>query len=180
MLEQTENIKEMIIRPQNPQRRVIAQKSVFLQPPKGFIDVPKNKRVPYSIHPQTRIANVFAASTMAFLLKTIYNDIHGFIRNQNIQRNAYIQFYMGMTFQYEGYNAETNEESKGHYEKAIKYYDQVIDLNPEMSIAYHNRGECWLHLGTWNKAKENFTISKSMGVDTIYGFRVDYENVGRV
>ena len=50
LLEKTEEIKNQIEHPQNPQNRIIAQKSIFVRPPKGFlepgqynmIDIPKS------------------------------------------------------------------------------------------------------------------------------------------
>ena len=46
LLEKTELIeKTMIVRPQDPQHRVIAQKSIFLYPPDGVIDVPDDNIV---------------------------------------------------------------------------------------------------------------------------------------
>ena len=38
LLEKTEEIKDQIEPPRNPQNRIIAQKSVFVQPSKGFIE----------------------------------------------------------------------------------------------------------------------------------------------
>ena len=70
--------KDMIIHPQNPQHRVIAQKSVFVDPPDGFIEVLKDKIV--------TIPSVLKQEFLTYLRKyhdisteTIYNDIHGFI-----------------------------------------------------------------------------------------------------
>ena len=46
-----------------------------------------------------------------------------------------------------------------------------------MQIAYNNRGEAWLHLQEWEKAKEDLTTAKNMGWDIIDSFRNDYESV---
>ena len=72
--------------------RVIAQKSVFVRPSKGFIDpnegdiinIPANLKVPMLEHLRT----AHDIST-----ETIYNDIHGFIRYQNDHLEAYVAFY---------------------------------------------------------------------------------------
>ena len=107
--------------------------------------------------------------------ETIYNDIHGFIRNQNIQRNAYVQFCLGFTFQFKGYHAASGAEKQQAYKDAISHYDQAIDLDPELSIAYGNRAECWVHLKNWDKAKEDFTIVQDMGYDIVDAFSYDYK-----
>lgn len=92
LLEKTEQIKEQIKPPRNPQNRIIAQKSVFVRPPKGFIelkhykviDIPGSLKAPILDHLQTQ----HGIST-----QTVYNDLHGFIRNQSIHRETYIEFY---------------------------------------------------------------------------------------
>ena len=156
VLQHTQDIKNMIIRPQNPQRRVIAQKSVFLHPPEGFIDVSDNQIV---IIPSTLKEKFlkYLRKHHGIFTETIYNDIHGFIRNQNIQRNAYIQFYLGLTLQNRGYHAEPSAEKQQAYKDAISHYDQAIELNPEDYAAYGNRGECWLHL----------SVSQSVGTNSL-------------
>ena len=67
--------KGLIIYPQNPQHRVIAQKSVFVDPSDGFIEVPKDKKVtiPSAIKQEflTYLRKHHGIST-----ETIYNDIH--------------------------------------------------------------------------------------------------------
>ena len=174
VLQHTQDIKNMIIRPQNPQRRVIAQKSVFLHPREGFIDVSDNQIV---IIPSTLKEKFlkYLRKHHGIFTETIYNDIHGFIKNQNIQRNAYIQFYLGLTLQNRGYHAEPGVEKQQAYKDAISHYDQLIELNSEISDAYGNRGECWLHLKDWDKAREDLTIAQDMGSDIVDAFRNDYK-----
>ena len=90
ILQRREAIRDQIKRPQNPVNRVIAQKSVFVQPPKGFvepdaeIDIPKNLKQPILDH----LRKYHGIST-----ETIYNDLHGFIKNQGIHQSAYTAFY---------------------------------------------------------------------------------------
>ena len=96
--QRTEEINERyrIRVPQNPRNRVIAQKSIFVQPPKGFlesgqydiIDIPKPIKEPILDHLQKH----HGIST-----QTIYNDLHGFIRNQSTHQRAYIEVYKGRT-----------------------------------------------------------------------------------
>ena len=176
VLQQTENIKNMIIRPQNPERRVIGQKSVFLHPPKGFIDVPDKYKV---IIPAT-LKDQFLKYLRKFhgiSAETIYNDIYGFITNQNIQRNAYIQFYLALTLQYKGNEAKSDAEKQQAYVDAIEHYNQTIELDSELSVAYGNLAECWLHLGKWDNARKEFTTVKNMGYDIISAFHNDYKDV---
>jgi hypothetical protein len=94
LLERTEerNRNYQIEKPRNPQNRIIAQKSIFVQPPKGFIepehfvviDIPELLKEPMLNHLQKQ----HDIST-----KTVYNDLHGFIRNQSIHQRTYIEVY---------------------------------------------------------------------------------------
>lgn len=100
LLERTEekNRNYQIEKPRNPQNRIIAQKSIFVQPSRGFIepehfvviDIPELLKEPMLNHLQKQ----HDIST-----KTIYNDLHGFIRNQSIHQRAYIEVYKSETAQ---------------------------------------------------------------------------------
>ena len=176
LLEKDEKAEKMIIRPQNPRHRVLSQKSIFLHPPKGYIEVPENNIV--------FIRTKFKQPMLEYLRKyhdisaeTIYNDIHGFIINQNIHKSAYIEFYQAFTFQNKGRDATNPKERKELYETAIRHYDSAIELNPEESGLYNNRGECRLHLGEWDLARKDLKIAFYMGSNIIHSFQNDYEDV---
>ena len=96
ILQKTEAIKEMLKHPRNPRHRVIAQKSVFVRPPKGFIEpheediiiIPANLKLPLLEHLQT-----YHGISMV----TIYNDLYGYIRNQDSHEIGYLAHYTGVT-----------------------------------------------------------------------------------
>ena len=85
--------------PQNPRHRIIAQKSVFIRPPAGFvkpnyvITIPAHLKQPIlsCLHKHHGIST-----------DTIYNDLHGFIRNQDMHQIAGIEFYVGSIQQQAG------------------------------------------------------------------------------
>ena len=52
---------------------------------------------------------------------------------------------------------------KADFDSAIEDYSKVIELNPELGPAYCNRGEAWLCLKEWNKAKADLTAAKDKG-----------------
>ena len=66
---------------------------------------------------------------------------------------------------------------KGEPNRAIENYNKAIELNPEYAEAYYNRGEAWLRLRKWDKAKTDLTDALNRGVDIIAAFRKDYKNV---
>ena len=98
LLERSEEInkKHQIKEPRNPQNRIIAQKSVFVRPPNGYlepkqynvIDIPGLLKAPILDHLQKH----HGIST-----QTVYNDLHGFIRNQNTHLKECIEVYKAET-----------------------------------------------------------------------------------
>lgn len=102
--------KYQVAEPLNPQNRIIAQKSIFVRPPKGYIEpdqyneikIPKSLKEPMLDH----LRKYHGISTA-----TMYNDLHGFIINQEIHEKAYIEYYRGLTYQQVG--ASENEDTNG-------------------------------------------------------------------
>ena len=92
LLERTEEIKDYIKSPRNPQNRIIAQKSVFVRPLNGYldpkqynvIDIPGSLKEPILDHLQKQ----HGIST-----RDVYNDLHGFIRDQNSHQKTAIEIY---------------------------------------------------------------------------------------
>ena len=92
LLERTEEIKDYIKSPRNPQNRIIAQKSVFVRPLNGYldpkqynvIDIPGSLKEPILDHLQKQ----HGIST-----RDVYNDLHGFIRDQSSHQKTAIEIY---------------------------------------------------------------------------------------
>ena len=176
ILQKTEEIENIIWYPQNPRHRVVAQKSVFIRHPDGFfkphedeiVDIPANLKRSILEH----LRKFHSVST-----ETMYNDLHGFIRNQANHENANLEFIRGFASQTRGKNASTTEEKQAEYKKSVEHYDNVIKLDPEFETAYSNRGEALLHLNEMEKAKADLITAKEMGVNIVASFRNDYESV---
>ena len=96
ILQGKELIDPYIAEPYEPINRVIAQKSVFVRHPDGFvlpneediISIPADLKKPLRKHLE-RYHGVSA--------ETVYNDLHGFIKNQDIHLENYVDFYTGST-----------------------------------------------------------------------------------
>ena len=106
--------------------RVESQKSIFVQNSRGFV-APDDKVI---------IPKDFKQPMLNYLRKhhdisteTIYNDLHGFIRIQDIHHKAYEALYRGLS-----------AEDKGELDTAIQNYDEAIELKPDFYGAYNNRG----------------------------------------
>ena len=94
--------KYRIKAPRNPQNRIIAQKSVFVRPRKGFIEFDPDNEID--------IPAQLKKPMMDYLRKhhdisspTIYNDLHGFIKHQDIHARADTEFFKAV-------NCYNNEE----------------------------------------------------------------------
>ena len=99
----------------------LPRKSVFIQPPKGYIECKKYHVI--------CIPASLKFLTLQYLLedhdiepKTIYNDIHGFIGSYNNQWKSYRGFYNGLTLQDIGDEVTDPKEKLESYAKAIEYY----------------------------------------------------------
>ena len=125
---------------QTSHNRVTSQSSVFVYPPSGYINqdlctiitVPANIKQPILDHLR-EIHNIHT--------DTIYNDLVGFIANEQNYKTAAVLFYQDLA----SYN-------KGEYEKAIGYCDKVIKLDPDDARAYNNRGCAKYQLGQYQEA----------------------------
>ena len=197
ILQKRNPIEKRINRPRNPRNRVIAQKSLFVRPPRGFLEpdnvipIPKGLKQPILVY----LRKCHGIST-----ETIYNDLQGFIKHQKIHQSAYTEFYKGLTCQ-----------DKKDYDNAISHYTKSIELNPNVAVCYNNRGtvylrkdeyhnaiqdytmaivlspydtpaysgrgEAWLHLEEWEKARSDLTVAREKGLDIVASFHNDYESV---
>ena len=175
VLEKTEEIENMIIRPYSPRHRVVAQKSIFLYPPQGFVDVPDVNIVTIPEHLK-RPMIMYLRKHHDLSAATIYNDLHGFITSENKRQDSKREFYLGLAFHISGLDTKSTTHSKEFYNEAIKHYNSAIKLDSEDSGSYYNRGECLLHLGQLDQAKIDIKTAKGMGLDVISAFRNEYEN----
>ena len=92
IFQEGELIRPFIKEPPESINRVVAQSSVFVRPPEGFIrpnnndviNILSSLKIPVLEHLRTE----YDVST-----ETIYNDIHGFITYQQNHLEAYVAFY---------------------------------------------------------------------------------------
>ena len=182
ILQKVDAIRKRIAYPRNPRHRVIAQKSVFIRPPKGFIEpredeiviVPKGLKGQILKHLRT----YHGIST-----ETIYNDLHGFIRNQDIHGEAYTAFYKGFASQSRADKATTSEEREQEYEKAIEHYTKAIELKPDLANAYNNRSIIYGQKGDVDVAIQDYTKTIELNpqeANAYYNRGIAYDQKGDV
>ena len=164
LLEKTGTTAPNIKQPRNITNRAVVQKSVFVLPPRGFIEpddvvtIPRDLKEPLLDY----LRHCHGIST-----ETIYNDLHGFIRQQNLHENAYREFHLAVTY-HQGHDADLQH--------AIDHYTNAIALNPRLAQAYCGRGGVYLSKGDLDKAIQDLTRSVELEEDHSCG----YANRGRV
>ena len=164
ILQKTDEISEMIAHPRNPRHRVIVQKSVFIRPPRGFIEPHKNDIVTIPANLKQQILEHLRNYHGTFT-EVIYNDIHGFIRNQNIHGDAYTHFHRGFACQNRADEAPTLKEKHREYEEAIKHYTEAIKLKPDLDDAYNNRGNVYYEKEKLDKAISDYNTAIKLNPD---------------
>ena len=155
---------DMIEHPRNPRHRVVVQKSVFIRPSRGFIEpdendivtIPANLKQPLLQH---------LRDYHGIFTEVIYNDIHGFIRNQNIHGDAYTHFYRGFACGNRGDRASKPEEKQQEYEESIKHYTEAIKLKPDLADAYNNRGNAYSKKGEVDNAISDYNTAIKLNPD---------------
>lgn len=101
ILQEKALLKAYIAEPYEPINRVIAQKSVFVEHPDGFIEPNRNDviNIPAVLKkPLREHLDRYHGITPA----TIYNDIHGFIGHQRRNLEIYTEIYLGLAYKRKG------------------------------------------------------------------------------
>ena len=175
--------------PKAPENRVVAQKSVFVRPPQGFVK-PSNTIV---------IPKVLKRPILQYLEKshsvnaaTLFNDIHGFIRYHSVHESAYAEFYAGLTHGRRGESTEAIERfskaiclnpriattyynrglayaNKREYDRAIQDYDRAIELDPDYA-AYNNRGSAYWHKGDYHRSIQDYDRAIALDPDNVLAY----------
>ena len=152
LLDRTEERHEQIYGPRHPVNRVLAQKSVFVRPPQGYVEPDDSVIIPHHLK----------LPTLDYLQKghglsaaTIYNDLHGFIRLQTIHREANKNFATALD--------HWRDED---YENGIEWCNKALHLNPRMSAAYCLRGNAYWSKGELDLAIEDY--NRAIELDSEY------------
>ena len=160
-LERDGNMKSHIHVPRSPVNRVIAQKSVFVRPPLGYIEVDQDDIViiPSSLKPSI-LEHLRKAHGVS--AETVYNDLHGFIRYAETHQDAFKHLLTGFT-----------NLMNGDYQSAIVSFTESLDLNPS-SLAYSNRGSAYINVRKYDDAIADY--DRAIALDPSYAMA--YNNRG--
>ena len=162
-------VKQCLKEPSNPQNRIIAQKSIFIEPPKGFIEKnlsPRMSRVPkgdkhYILKGLQIFHNISA--------ETVYNDLQGFITRQKNHPEllgAYDAFHRGLNHHLKADRKKKKKKKKKHYDKALKFYDQASTDRSIYHRAHNKKGLIHFTRGELDEAKQCFERALSYSPNT--------------
>ena len=128
--------------PKVPSNRVTAQKSVFVRPPTGKIDI-DNEKVSIINVPRDLKKNIleYLRKHHGIYSETVYNDLHGFIKVQALHNTALKEFYRGLSC----FHNQKYQASIGHYNESIKH-------DPVHAGSWNNRGLAYIRTGEINIA----------------------------
>ena len=157
ILKKTEEIQGMIGYPRNPRHRVIAQKSIFVRPPKGFIDKPHEDNVVIIEGNVKQWILLYLQQECGISKFTIYNDVYGFIEHQDLHGEAYTFLCRGIAYQYRGDETTDSKEKQKAYKKSIEYYTKALQFNPNYAEAHNNRGVAYSKSGKHEYAITDYT-----------------------
>ena len=126
------------------QRRADSQQSVFVRPANGYINLYKCKIIEISAEIKQHILD-YLREEEKIDHNFIYNDLHGFIKNEKNNETASLYFHLGRA-----------NQDKGDNEKAIVYYEKCVQSSPNMISAYNNLGNAYSDMGKHNLSIESF------------------------
>ena len=148
LLRKSKAIKEghKIEPPRILENRVIAQKSIFVRPTNGYIEPELFESIP--------IPNDLKGTMLDYLRKhhgisanTIYNDLHGYIRYQELHHKAYEAFFEGIKHHLNGKDFHTNKErnnAKDEFDSALRHYNHALAINPRFALVLNHRGAVYM------------------------------------
>lgn len=101
ILQEKELMEPYIEEPYEPINRVIAQKSVFVRHPNGFIQPNDDDTI--NIRPDLKQPMlIHLRNSHDISVETIYNDIHGFVKDQSNHMQFYKTIYEGLVQKQKG------------------------------------------------------------------------------
>ena len=160
-----------------PIERAKKQKSIFVQPPEGFIPndfiqsdkiiiIPKDLKQSLLRYLQRKEFDISAES--------LYHDIHGFIRSQDSRWSAYSELKQSQESQDSGDEIGHTEKEAWHDRRSIKHLTNAIKLMSDSPEIYYNRGVAYSKLGIIDQAIADYTTAIKLQPD----FAFAYQNRG--
>ena len=174
LLKRTEEInkKYQIEKPESPQNRVLAQKSIFAQPSKGFIDIKDINIVSIPANFKQWIL-IHLRKFQDISTQSIYNDLHGFIRHSNLRSSEKALFpivFADIIVEDMADASLTPGERNEQFQKAIDYYTEGIQYDPYDIANYVKQGQWYAEIDEFDRAIETFSKAIFLKPDYAYAY----------
>ncbi len=160
-LQRTEDIdKKYGVRPPlKPINRVMAQKSIFTQPHKGYIDLNDLITVNVPANLKQWIL-IYLRNFQDISTQSIYNDLHGFIKNEEIRYSPEAMLPLVLAkkeLKRIQDNDITVEKEQNAYQQRIEGFTQRLQYAPYEVKLYVDQGKCYLELNELDCAIEAYS-----------------------
>ena len=136
---------DKITKPDHPCNRVIAQKSVFVEPPSGYLTTDAFEQQPISKELKQHLLQILR-NNHGITGPTIYNDLHGYVTRRSTSMRTLQTVAEGRTLQ-----------QHGEYQGAIAKFTEAIQANPDNPAAFLYRAQAHHHLGQMDDAIDDNT-----------------------
>ena len=153
------NEKYQIESPQIPRNRVLAQKSIFVRPPDGYIDFDDISIIPVPANLKQWIL-IHLSKYQDISTRSIFNDLHGFIRHRKLTESdeARLPLYFADLALKDLQEGEFSYEEKTQkLEPAIKYYSSGLQFAPYDATVYTKLAQCYARLINFSSAVATLT-----------------------
>ncbi len=150
--------KYKVNRPLKPVNRVTAQKSIFTQPQKGFIDPNDFNTVTVPADLKQWIL-IYLLKFQDISIQSIYNDLHGFIKNKELRySNEAMLPLVWAEMKLEDITNNNlpveDEEQKDAWRDMIAGYTKRLEYSPYEVRLYAEQGKYYLYLREYDCAIE--------------------------
>lgn len=147
-----------VIEPPTVIDRIKLQKSLFVESTTGFIepdktvDIPRDLKVPIL----TYIEKHHAISR-----EYVYNDIHGFIKSEDIETH-WLEYHKGWSKKEKEMKKELENQD---FSKAIDCYKAALKVESEFPEAYSELGQIYSQKSEYNISIENYNKAIELNPD---------------
>ena len=136
ILQNRESVQNLIRIPKEPKHRLNVQKSVFILPPKGFIEIDSNLVVNIPNELKTVFMKLLLLHDPQVIEEKIYGDLHGFIKIEGCYQRANIRLHQAHNYEKKAEHTDDKEQKNTFFKKAIECYEKLTEEMPSIHQAH--------------------------------------------
>ena len=152
ILQNRESVQNLIRIPKEPKHRIDVQKSVFILPSKGFIEIDSNLVVNIPKGLKTVFMKLLLLHNPQVIEEKIYGDLHGFIKIEGRYQRANIRLHQAHNYEKKAEHTDDKEQKNTFFKKAIECYEKLTEEIPSIYQAHFRCARLYGRLGELEKA----------------------------